>query len=238
MASTAWSRLPLILVALCLPATAYALPTYKEPPVSAYPESTSTVQRIYDEIKQRASTVAGAPNAPSRGTDAPRLRVAPNAIDSTTQKVLSELDDVGGARQAYKTEQKGLPRRTYKTVNEILAEKRTSSAPQIIDDAQKEIPAAPQIIDGAQKEISGAPQIIEGKALQPIQLKTPPQIPTLPTILRTARPLIKGSAIPSAPAQIPVIRSAPQTHRSGFMFRSIDQGETLTTPMLGGSSSK
>ena len=198
----ACKRALLTLLAICLPVSAYALPTYKEPPASNYPESTSAVQRTFDQAMQDSSTLAGVPNATSRGYDnRPKLKAVPNALDRMGKDFTNFADDVGGARQSMDTKKGDFPRRTLKTYS-------VDPGPDMI------IP---------QTAISVNDPVYEDVIIPPTNSRSV----TRPT----SRPVSTTAPVPTMSYEEPVITSNGDG-KTGFMYRKIDQRRALTTPAI------
>lgn len=228
----AWSRASLLLLALTIPTTAQALPTYKEPAPEAYKESTSVIQRAWDDVMQTVSTIAGAPNATTRDDkDAPRLKIKPTAADRAAKDTLDFAADVGGARGAYKSEEPGFPRRPLIT----LSERNTASnpAPIVINNTTAQ-PISIQATVPIQAPTSAPINITAAQpapTLEPINITTEPSAPVINT---NNGPLIMGSAM-EEPVTQDVQKAVENEEVNSFFYNQIDQSKTLTTPMIGNS---
>lgn len=228
----AWYRASLALIALCLPVTAHASADYLAPSADNYPESTSVVQRAFDATMKAASTTAGAPNGTTRGMDAPRLKIAPNAIDRAATKTLDYVDDIGGVRQAYITEQNGLPRRPLLTLPEKLRAKNMK--PIVIKAAEKKALIAKPMTTTSPISIMPEKNYSFSNSAE-LEMDTP-VISAAPTasITEQKNPIIISTK-KMAPSQEMVDQPhvTPSKRRPGFLYREIDQSKTLTTPELG-----
>lgn len=173
----ALTRISLALLAVCLPVSAQAAITYKEPPKSSYPETTSVVQRVWNSAMDASSSMAGVPNGHRRGTEKERLKNQPMALERAATATLDASNSLGGARQAFNTEG-DLPRRSLKTMNEKLSsgpihiQSAPNSAPMIkgVGDWSASAPAmnapansTPPVIMGA----NNAPPMIMGTKSAP-----------------------------------------------------------------------
>jgi len=226
----AWYNYSLALLIISIPLSANA--RYLDQPKENYKESTSVVQRLYDSTMKASSTMAGAPNATTRGTDAPRLKIAPNAIDRTSKEILDFSDDIGGARQAFKTEKNGLPRRPLKLISEKQSKKIepviiTEKKPAKLVPVKKEIKLKSKMIHTLNKGKSPIPTHNNFNAQKTNHTlnKDKNVIPTHSNFNAQ-----RAKSTYSKKANQPVIH---ENNSNDFLYRKIDQSKTLTTPSIG-----
>lgn len=239
----AWYRVSMALIAICLPVSAQAAIEFDNVSAEKYPESTSVVQRLYDDAMQASSTLAGAPNATARSTQTKRLKIAPNAIDRNAKAFMDFTADIGGARKAFATEKNGMPRHTLETLSQRMKAPKTpilldksapeivinSAAPKIIiDPPQMEKPVIADQMPNVQINAPAMDLTNNAKAA-PKEMTSLPMIGMEPP---AQDPIIVGTALNPNAMMIEEPKQEP-TRDLGFMFRKIDQNETLTTPLVG-----
>ena len=198
---------------------------------------------------QTVSTIAGAPNATTRGDkNAPRLKIKPTAADRAAKDILDFTADVGGARGAYKSEKPGFPRHPIVTLSEHNRAK--NPAPIVINNTKQApinitapapvfapVNTPPTKLAPALKSISittakPAPTMEVIPTLEPINITTESSAPVINT---DNGPLTMGSAIEEPITQI-VQESVENEDVNSFFYNPIDQSETLTTPIIGNTS--
>jgi len=205
---------------------AYSPALYKGDPTPNQPASTM-FERTYDETMRLSSIGAGAPNATTRGTNAPVLRNVPNMADRLTTKTLDLAGEVGGQGQTYATAKPGTPRYAMVTPRErdkmaashyrgqplsnLAASDQPIAVPTMTAGASVAAQPMPLTSNNGATPYSSAPPVIYG----PNDV-VPPDM-TAP-----------ATAAPSAPTKMPP---------PSFTYRKVDQSNGMTTPRLGSPTS-
>lgn len=183
------------------------------------PSSKTAVERAYDESMRLSTIGAGAPNATTRGTNAPRVRNVPNMADRITTDMLKDAGDLAGQSQINASARSGYPRRTLVTSRDkdVRAASHYRGQPLSSLSAQASAPTPLTNLGTVSDPYRVAPPIIYGPN-DPI----PVAAPTVPVTTPATEP-------------VPVVNAQP---KEVFTYQKIDQSSSMTTPRIGPPSSR